>query len=188
MMLKMKISATIFVLYEIIAVLLLHNAVSCNAMFGMSFCGDSVFKYFIALFAVPAIIGLIVMWIMHIIHAIRRRHSFLYRAQEAFEDVTSSIKKTLRESVSGKDIEKYIVAALAAGVKKYSDRNPQIKKSFGNILDAIGGTEYIDVDAEYDDDADDADDDTTSARRTQSRHTTSGSKSRKKSGNSNRRR
>lgn len=112
-MLKLKIYSTVFVLYEILAVLLLHCPYTCIAMFGTPFCSDTVFKYFIALLAVPAVVGLIVMWIMHIIHAIRR-HSFLYRAQEAAEDVAGSIKKTLKESVSSKDIEKYIVAALAA--------------------------------------------------------------------------
>lgn len=151
MMLKLKITATIFVVYEILAVLLLHDSYTCTMMFGGGFCTDSVFKYFIALFAVPAIIGLIVMWIMHIIHAIRRRHSFLYRAQEAFEDVTGTIKKTLKESVSSKDIEKYIVAALAAGFKKYSDNNPEMKKTFGNIIGAITG---IPADSmSFDDDA-----------------------------------
>lgn len=150
MMLKMKIYTTIFVLYEILAVLLLHCPYTCGWMFSATFCTDSVFKYFIALFAVPAIIGLIVMWIMHIIHAIRRRHSFLYRAQEAFEDVAGSIKKTLKESVSSKDIEKYIVAALVAGVKKYSDKNPEMKKTFGNIIGAITGQSADAVSFDYD--------------------------------------
>lgn len=153
-MLKMKICATVFVLYEIAAVLLLHCPMTCNAMFGPAFCNDSVFKYFIALLAVPAVAALIVMWIMHIIHAVRRRHSFLYRAQEAVGDVAASIKKTLKESVSSQDIEKYIMVALMAGIKKYSDKNPDIKKSFGNIINAITGQagNYIDNDEEYEQD------------------------------------
>ena len=82
--------------------------------------------------------------------------SFFYRAQEAVEDVASSIKRTLKESVSSKDIEKYIVAALAAGVKKYSDKNPELKKTFGNIIGAITGrpAEYaIDDEDDYEEDA-----------------------------------
>ena len=156
MMLKLKIYSTVFVLYEILAVWLLHCPRTCTAMFGNTFCADSVFKYFIALFAIPAIVSLIVMWIMHIIHAVRRRHSFFYRAQEAVEDVASSIKRTLKVSVSSKDIEKYIVAALAAGVKKYSDKNPELKKTFGNIIGAITGrpAEYaIDDEDDYEEDA-----------------------------------
>lgn len=165
MMLKLKIYSTVFVLYEILAVLLLHCPYTCTAMFGTSFCSDSVFKYFIALFAIPAIVGLIVMWIMHIIHALRRRHSFLYRAQEAVEDVAGSIKKTLKESVSSKDIEKYIVAALAAGVKKYSDKNPELKKSFGRIVGAIASG----VGADLGFDADDEEDKDDTKRRSTSR-------------------
>lgn len=147
MMLKAKICTTVFVLYEIAAVLLLHCPYTCRWMFGATFCADSVFKYFIALFAVPALVGLVLMWIMHIIHAIRRRHSFMYRAQEAVTDVASTIKKTLKESVSSQDIEKYIMVALMAGVKKFSDKNPEIKKSFGNILNALGGGagEYMEM-------------------------------------------
>lgn len=169
-MLKMKICATVFVLYEIAAVLLLHCPMTCNAMFGPAFCNDSVFKYFIALLAVPAVAALIVMWIMHIIHAVRRRHSFLYRAQEAVGDVAASIKKTLKESVSSQDIEKYIMVALMAGIKKYSDKNPDIKKSFGNIINAISGKagEYMDIEAEYDSE----DDVPAGNRRTAARHTT----------------
>jgi len=164
MMLKTKICTTVFVLYEIAAVLLLHCPTTCDAMFGVSFCNDSIFKYFIALFAVPALVGLVVMWVMHIIHAIRRRNSFLYRAQEAVGDVAASIKKTLKESVSSQDIEKYIMVALMAGIKKYSDKNPNVKKSFGNIINAISGKagEYMD---RFDDgDEDDEDDEDTHSR------------------------
>ncbi len=153
MMLKLKIYSTVFVLYEILAVLLLHCPRTCTAMFGNAFCSDSIFKYFIALLAIPALASLIVMWVMHIINAIRRRNSFLFRAQEAVEDVATSLKKTLKESVSGKDIQKYIIAALAMGVKKYSDKNPELKKSFGNIIDAITGhaDQYLDMDSDDDD-------------------------------------
>ena len=62
----------------------------------------------------------------------------------------------LKESVSSKDIEKYIVAALAAGVKKYSDKNPELKKTFGNVIGAITGrpAEYaIDDEDDYEEDA-----------------------------------
>lgn len=172
MMLKLKICTTVFVLYEIIAVLLLHNPWVCRSMFGVGFCSDSVFKYFIALAAIPALVMLVVMWVMHIIHAIRRRHSFMYRAQEAFEDVTTSIKKTLRESVSGKDIEKYIVAALMAGVKKYSEKNPGAAKNFGKIIDAVvgGAAAFTAGHAMADNHRDDDADDTVSSRRRAAGH------------------
>lgn len=152
MMLKLKICSTVFVLYEIIAVLLLHCPWTCDAMFGGTFCNDSVFKYFIFCIALPAVVGVIVMWTMHIIHVIRRRNSFIYRAKEAVEDVAGSIKKTLKESISSKDLEKYIVTALAAGIKKYSDKNPELKKTFGRIVGTI--TENFGADLNWDDDAD----------------------------------
>ncbi|MBD5391754.1 hypothetical protein HDR66_03030 [bacterium] len=151
MLLKMKICSTVFILYEILAVLLLHCPYTCTWMFGNTFCTDSVFKYFIALFAFPALVFLILMWVMHIIHAIRRRNSFLYRAQEAVEDVTTSLKKTLKETVTGKDIQKYIVAALAAGVRQYSDAHPEMKQKLGNIINAAMKNVDGYVDVEIDD-------------------------------------
>ena len=151
MLLKLKICSTVFVLYEILAVLLLHCPNTCMWMFGPAFCADSVFKYFIFLFAVPALVCVILMWVMHIIHAIRRRNSFLYRAQEAVEDVTTSLKKTLKETVSGKDIQKYIVAALAAGVRQYSDKHPEMKQKLGNIINAAMKNVDGYVDVEIDD-------------------------------------
>jgi len=156
MMLRLKICSTVFVLYEILAVILMHSYPICTTLFGSAFCSDSVFKYFIVCAAIPALVGLIVMWVMYIIDAIRRRHSFMYRAAAAFEDVTASIKNTLKESVTGRDIEKYIVAALAAGVKKYSDKNPDIKKSLGNIIDRVTDRagDYLDKFGRDDDDDD----------------------------------
>ena len=41
MFLKSKIGLTILSLYEIIAVILLHNPKTCNIMFGVTFCYDA---------------------------------------------------------------------------------------------------------------------------------------------------
>ena len=45
MFLKSKIGLTIFALYEIIAIMLLHCSRTCDAMFGTMFCDDHVFIY-----------------------------------------------------------------------------------------------------------------------------------------------
>ncbi len=146
MMLKMKIYSTILVIYEIAAVMLLHCPRTCDALLSGKFCMDSVYKYFIFCFAIPALASIIVMWIMSIIHSIRRRHSLLYRAQTAVEDVARSFQKKIRESISGKDLEKYIIAAVLAGVKKYSDYHPNMRKAIDGIIGAIGGDEDSDAD------------------------------------------
>ncbi len=148
MMLKLKIYSTVLVLYEIVAVMLLHCPRTCDALFSGRFCNDMVYKYFIVCFAVPAILSLIFMWVMHIIHAIRRRNSLLYRAQTAVEDVAHSMKKTIRESISNKDLQKYVVAAVLAGVKKYSDYHPNMKKAIDNVIGAIGLSDAADGDEE----------------------------------------
>ena len=153
MFLKSKIGLTILSLYEIVAIMLLHCPNTCNAMFGMTFCTDSVFKYFIVCIAVPLIVFLIVMWIMEIIDHIRRRHSFLYKAKHAVKNMADHIRERVSESVSSKDIEKMISAALVLGLRKYANRNARARQ----MLDEMSG----DIDAEYgiyasyDDDDDD---------------------------------
>lgn len=145
MFLKYKIGLTIFSLYEIIAVLLLHCPRTCDAMFGTAFCDDHVFKYFIVCIAVPLLVFLIVMWIMEIIHGVRRRRSLLYKAKHAVKNMAFNIKNKISESVSARDVEKIISGAVLVGLKKYSDRNPSARR----LLDEIGGSmdldEYTDI-------------------------------------------
>ena len=146
MFLKSKIGLTVLSLYEIIAILLLHCPNTCNAMFGLSFCTDHIFKYFIWCVAVPLLVFLIVMWIMDIIHRVRRRRSLFYKAKHAVKHMASNIRDRVSESVSSGDIEKMISAALVLGLKKYSDRNPRARRMLNDIMDG----EYGDVDVEYD--------------------------------------
>lgn len=141
MMLKLKICSTVWVLYEIIAVMMLHCPRTCEAMFSGRFCMDSVYKYFVFCFAVPALVSIIVMWIMSIVHAVRRRRSLLYRAQSAVEDIAESLQRKIRESISGPDLQKYIVGAVLAGVKKYSDYHPNMRRAIDGIISVITGEE-----------------------------------------------
>lgn len=151
-MLKLKIYSTIFVIYEILAVLLMHCPRTCDALFSGTFCNDSAFKYFIVCFAIPALVFLIVMWIMHIIHAVRRSHSVFYRAKEAVEDVAHNIRRDVGNSISKSDIEKYITAALVAGAQRYVSKHPEIKQKLSGFMDKMGqGTYEMDLDIEEDD-------------------------------------
>ena len=150
MFLKSKIGLTVLSLYEIIAILLLHCPNTCNAMFGLSFCTDHIFKYFIWCVAVPLLVFLIVMWIMDIIHRIRRHRSLLYKTRHAVQNMAMNIRDRISEKVSSGDIEKMITAALVIGLKKYSDRNPRARQILGQIMD--GQIDDIDVEyTEYDD-------------------------------------
>ncbi len=163
MFLKSKIYLTVLTVYEILAVILLHCRRTCDAMFGMSFCDDHVFKYFIFCFAIPAIVGLIVMWIMEIIYGGRRRRSFIYRAKNAVRDVASSVREHIGEHVSAADMEKLMAAALLVGIKRYVSKHPKHRGDFEDVLGkefvASANEEYAayDID-EYDYDADDDDD------------------------------
>ena len=150
MFLKSKIGLTILSLYEIAAVLLLHCPRTCDAMFGASFCDDHIFKYFIACIVVPLVVFLLVMWIMDIIHRIRRHRSLLYKTRHAVQNMAMNIRDRISEKVSSGDIEKMITAALVIGLKKYSDRNPRARQILGQIMD--GQIDDIDVEyTEYDD-------------------------------------
>lgn len=137
MILKLKIYFTVLSIYEILVVTLLHFQMMCHAVLPGTFCADSAFKYFIACFAVPVVIFLIVTWIRELVRSIQRRRSFAYKARAAFVDIVSSLKHTVSESVSPQDIEKYITVAILSGVKKYADRHPGLKQTFENILNAV---------------------------------------------------
>ncbi len=174
MLLKTKIFATSLIVYEILAVILMHCGRICDAMFGTMFCDDHVFKYFIACFVVPAIISLIVLWIMHGVHAARRRRSFFYRAKSAVRSVASNVRDSIGEHVSQADMERLMAAALLVGVKRYISRNPRRRGEFSEILgaDFVGAIDDADLDDEYadveyvaDDDDDDGDDDASRTRR-----------------------
>ncbi len=158
MFLKSKICLTVLTVYEILAVILLHCRRTCDAMFGMSFCDDHVFKYFIFCFALPAIVGLIVMWIMEIVYGARRRRSFLYRAKNAVRDVASNVREKIGEHVSMADMEKLMAAALLIGIKRYVSRHPKHRRDFEQAL----GKDFVasaDEEYEYDYDEDEGDDD-----------------------------
>ena len=146
MFLKSKIALTILSLYEIVAILLLHCPNTCNAMFGMSFCADSVLKYFVWCVAIPLLVLLVAMWIMELVESVRRRHSLLYKAKHAVKHMAGSIRDRVARSVSSADMEKMITAALVIGLKKYSSHNPRARRMLNEITDG----EYGNWDVEYD--------------------------------------
>lgn len=155
-MLKSKIIFTIFVVYEIIAVVLLHCPRTCDAMFGAMFCDDHVFKYFLICAAVPLIVFLIWMWINEIFVARRRRRSFLHRARDVMTDVAENVATRARKTfnlsdVSRQDMDKYLAAAILFGLKKYSDHHPQLRNTVRDIINSANGKyEYDDEDADVD--------------------------------------
>ena len=176
MFLKAKICLTVLTIYEIIAVILMHCARTCDAMFGTMFCDDHVFKYFIICFAVPALVFLIVMWIMEIVDGVRHRHSLFYRAKRAMKNMASNIHDRVSESVSNGDMEKLISAALVVGLKKYSDRNPRAKRFLDEIMDG----RYGNIDVEYDEYDDGDDDEDVAPRAKRSSQTKQSGKTKKK--------
>lgn len=146
MFLKSKIALTILSLYEIVAILLLHCPNTCNAMFGMSFCADSVLKYFIWCVAIPLLVLLVAMWIVELVESVRRRHSLLYKAKHAVKHMAGGIRDRVARSVSSADMEKMITAALVIGLKKYSSHNPRARRMLNEMTDG----EYGNWDVEYD--------------------------------------
>lgn len=186
-MLKSKIIFTVFVLYEIIAVLLLHCPRTCDAMFSGTFCNDSVFKYFLICAAIPLLALVIGIWINEIFYA-RRHRSFMHRARDVMDDVTDGVKKQLGRTFNARDMDKYLAAAILFGIKKYSDRHPQMRNTIRDIMDGADGrvNSYDDTD-DTDDDFDDDNDDDYSAqsdRRAARGNTSRGRTQSTRSGNS----
>lgn len=158
-MLKSKICFTVFVLYEIAAVILLHCPRTCDAMFSGMFCNDSVFKYFLICAAIPMLALVIGIWINEIFFA-RRHRSFMHRARDVMDDVADGVKKHLGRAFDARDMDKYLAAAILFGIKKYSDRHPQMRNTIRDIMDGADGrtTVYDDAD-DIDDDYEDTDSD-----------------------------
>lgn len=164
-MLRIKICLTIFFIYEIVATILLHASRACAPMFGLGFCSDVVFKYFVVCAAVPMLVFVIAMWVHEIVIARRRRHSVFYRARGAAMRIASNVRDRITRNISQQDLEKMIAAALIVGIKKYAARNANVRR----FMDDVMASEYMD-DEYATDDTDDAHDVTPAPR---SRATTS---------------
>lgn len=139
-MIKSKICFTIFVLYEITAVILLHCSRTCDAIFSGAFCDDSGFKYFIVCAAIPLLLMVVWMWIHQIFFA-RRRFALMRHARDIMDDVSDGVKKHLGRTFDMHDIDKYLAAAILFGIKKYAAHHPQIRNT---IRDIIEGNIYDD--------------------------------------------
>ena len=59
---RFKVFTTIFLLYEFVAISVLHINRACVWLFGKNFCMVSDFKYFVCCVMVPVLIGLIIWW------------------------------------------------------------------------------------------------------------------------------
>lgn len=134
MFLRMKICFTVFALYEIAAIMLLHCQRTCDAMFSTAFC-DTGFKYFIFCVAVPVLVYLIAMWIREIFVG-HHRNSFAHKARSAVKDLVNNVRDRVSENVSVQDLEKIIAAAILIGVKKYADKHPRVRETFDSVMDA----------------------------------------------------
>ncbi len=171
MMLRMKIWFTIFAIYEIVAIILLHCTRTCDAMFGTMFCNDHAFKYFIWCVAVPTLVFLMAMWIREIVMGGRRRR-FFNRAGHAIHDAYDDVKERVIENVTPKDITGLISAAVLLGIKKLSEKYPD---ATGSLRRAMGDTSVADNDTPRS-----AQSRTTSIRRTTASHTSTSQSRRRK--------
>ncbi len=136
MFIKSKICFTVLVIYEIVAISLLHFQRTCDAMFTPAFC-DSNFKYFAGAIAVPLLIYLIWMW-LHEIFVARRRRRFISRAKNMINTIASNIHEGF-ENLSPHAIEGIITAAIILGIQKYSLRHPGLRKKIGQIIGISNG-------------------------------------------------
>lgn len=143
MLLKSKICITSLVIYEIIAVSILHFQRICDAIFTSAFC-DSWYRYFLFCVALPLVALLIWMWISEIIH-VHRRHKFIKRAKNAVHGIISGIRGRVSENITPADMEKIITAAVLVGIKRYADRHPNLRKNINNIFDMANGEIDLDL-------------------------------------------
>ena len=143
MLIKSKVCFTVLVIYEIIAVSVLHIQRMCDAIFTTSFC-DTWFRYFIFCVALPLIVMLIWMWIREIVRAHRRR-AFIRRAKSTVNGIMSTIRGKVTEHIAPRDMEKIITAAILVGIKKYTDKHPNLRHNVNRIMDVANGDSDIEI-------------------------------------------
>lgn len=143
MFLKSKICLTVFTVYEVVIISLLHFQSTCNAIFPAVFC-TSWFRYFLLCVIIPLFIGLIFMWINEIIKAHHRR-KFIRRAKNTVNGILSAIRGHVSKHMDVADIEKIITAAVLIGIKKYADRHPNLRHNINNVMDLAHGDIELDV-------------------------------------------
>lgn len=138
MLLRPKICLTVFSLYEIIAVTILHFQRICDSIFSVNFC-NGWYRYFLLCVIVPVIIGLILMWIYEIVYRHRRR-KFFRRMRNIVHDIMGGIRGKVSEHINIQDMEKIVTAAVLIGIKKYVDNHPGLRKNINDIMDVASGS------------------------------------------------
>jgi hypothetical protein len=148
MLIKSKVCFTVFAVYEIAAVSILHFQRICDSIFVPAFC-DGWFRYFLFCIAVPLLVFLILMWIREIVR-FRRRRSFIRRARNTVNGILNTIRGKVSEHINMQDMEKIITAAILVGIKKYADRHPNLRRNVNHVIDIANGDAEIDVMATVD--------------------------------------
>lgn len=143
MLIKSKVCFTVFAVYEIAAVSILHFQRICDSIFVPAFC-DGWFRYFLFCIAVPLLVFLILMWIREIVR-FRRRRSFIRRTRNAVNGIISSIRGRISDKINVQDMEKIITAAILVGIKRYADRHPNLRHNINHVIDVANGDAEIDV-------------------------------------------
>lgn len=127
MFIKSKICFTVFAIYEITVISLLHFDYTCFSVFSPGFC-LSDFKYFVFAVAVPLVAYLIWMWIHEIVHR-RRRRIFISRAKNIVTGIVGNVRETIAQHMSAEDLERILTAAILIGLKRYVDKSAEIEMS-----------------------------------------------------------
>ena len=143
MLLKSKICFTAVVIYEIIAVSVLHFQRLCDAMFPTPFC-DSWYRYFLFCIIVPLVGILVWMWISEFIR-LHRRRKFIRRAKNTVSGIVSSVRGKISEHFDSQDLERIITAAVLIGIKRYIDRHPNIRRNVNDVIGYANGDIEIDL-------------------------------------------
>lgn len=146
MLLKTKICFTGLVLYEIVAVSMLHFQRLCDAMFPTQFC-DSWYRYFLFCVIVPLVVLLGLIWVREIIR-IRRRKNFIRCAKSTVNNIIQTIREKISEHIDMQDIEKLIAAIILIRIRKYADKHPEIRAKISGMVNTSEDNYAININQE----------------------------------------
>ena len=129
---RFKIFTTIFVLYELITVMVLHRLDYCSILFSLNFCEYNIYKYFLMCIMLPTLIAVFVWWLPEFAKI------FCNKSCDTQTPIQpDTIHGVLHEIISKQDIERLVATAIITGIQKFAQTHPKTKRVFGDILDAL---------------------------------------------------
>ena len=118
---KFKIFTTIFILYEFIAITILHVPEFCFVLFNYNFC-ETGYKYFLFCIMLPVLIWIMYWWLP------KKETS-----QKTFVEIMTDVVPPLY-------IKRFLIAVVIVGLRKFIMSHPHARDFLNNVNNILKKT------------------------------------------------